>query len=133
MHTQTTSLTDFLSPLIPSIVTSSVCICACTNVCTHVHARTTVRVWVKEDIRLEAVLSFQHVGPKNGIQVLRLGGKYVNLPNRLSGHLFSIFVRYLLMLWPEYSVLLAPQNNHFITYYNIKETGNVQTFLSQRT
>lgn len=85
LHTRTTSLTDFLSPLISSIVISSVCICMCTNVCTHAHACTTVCVWVREDTWLEAVLSFQHVGPKNGIQVLRLGGKYVNLSNHLAG------------------------------------------------
>lgn len=85
LHIQITSLTNFLSPLISSIVTSSVWICMCTNVCTHVHAYTTVHVWMKEDTWLEAVLSFQHVGPKNRIQVLRLGGKYVNLSNHLTG------------------------------------------------
>lgn len=59
------------------------CIAFIYSLCVHVWSRATVHLWTLEDNFQESVLSFYHVGPRNGTWVIRLGNMCLHLMNHL--------------------------------------------------
>lgn len=64
--------------------------CICIRTCTYVYRHMPTKTWMwKSEDNLQEDLSLYGVSPRDWTQVVRLGSKYLYLPNHLVKHLFN--------------------------------------------